>query len=622
MSNSRATRLEIRDLGGLDRDVVSASAAISHRPTRQLSRFAKLLFCTRKQIGAHDRREPGVARGRGTFTEMDRRQWRIKSCRATSSARASAWRSRVSRVRTARALRWSSCGGTDRCDPSIVMRCLPVKYGLALGAHFDLMAFDGLRSRRCSRTGSARLWSRRPGAYWASRQSSRSVAWSSGTTDSRQIYRDDRIGTLGVTGRLQYRGVHSIREERHDVLAQTVVALALGLTARRSGSRPAPSPRRLRNVRVRRTLRDEYRPGAGADALLSAESGGSGAQACYPRRVVEAGHGRCRGRAQRGERAGATVLVVGSLLANRGHSRGIRMINAATGEPIAVVRGDPNLAKREQWRRRSRSRRSSGAQQVEGGARRRSARQRAGRGLVHFGRGLRFGTQVTGPRRQSRSVAAARSAPGFTEASAALQRVAADHIATTHAATRVPSRAHDLKFHCPPSAAQPQAPPPRLSRGSLNAAAPDDTRPGAAAFRRQNSGMTSTASGESRQHIRLSALNTMVGTQPEEATRSRRYRREPATLLRRSGRDAPAPGASEALMRRRCQGPRAELPPPFGRDRFDAERIHRDSAISSLTAAPAHHRRPAPSSRGVAPDLGRRNTPPTGRSLIGASSLP
>lgn len=123
--------------------------------------------------------------------------------------------------------------------------------------------------------------------------------------------------------------------------------------------------------------------------------------------------------------AGAKVLVVGSLLDQYGDIHvEARMINAVTGEPIAVIRGDPKLVKREQLAEAIADLADRLAQQqgrtTRGGATRASVPVDA---LVHFGKGLRLEDAGDKAKAAESYRAAVRGAPGFTEAAAALQRV-------------------------------------------------------------------------------------------------------------------------------------------------------------------------------------------------------
>ncbi|MEO5825895.1 MAG: hypothetical protein ABIR59_08410 [Gemmatimonadales bacterium] len=123
--------------------------------------------------------------------------------------------------------------------------------------------------------------------------------------------------------------------------------------------------------------------------------------------------------------AGAKVLVVGSLLDQYGDIHvEARMINAATGEPIAVVRGDPTLVKREQLAQAIADLADRLAQQ-QGSAGRNGASRAAVPvdALVSFGKGLRYEDAGDRAKAAESYRAAVRAAPGFSEAAAALQRV-------------------------------------------------------------------------------------------------------------------------------------------------------------------------------------------------------
>jgi hypothetical protein len=123
--------------------------------------------------------------------------------------------------------------------------------------------------------------------------------------------------------------------------------------------------------------------------------------------------------------AGARLLVVGSLLDQYGDIQlEARVIEAGTGKPVAVVRGDPALVKREQL-----------AEAVAALANQLTAQPGVGgrpgpagaaipvNALVEFGKGL--AAEEAGDRAAAQAAyrAAVRAAPGFSEAQAALQRV-------------------------------------------------------------------------------------------------------------------------------------------------------------------------------------------------------
>lgn len=130
---------------------------------------------------------------------------------------------------------------------------------------------------------------------------------------------------------------------------------------------------------------------------------------------------------QDGVAGGADLLLVGSLLDQYGDIHiEARIINAATGDPVAVVRGDPTMASRAQLGEAM----AALADSVAGhaGFTRRAGPVPARRsvsadGLVQFGRGLGF--EQAGDRAKAAEAyrAAVRAAPGLSEASAALVRV-------------------------------------------------------------------------------------------------------------------------------------------------------------------------------------------------------
>lgn len=173
--------------------------------------------------------------------------------------------------------------------------------------------------------------------------------------------------------------------------------------------------------------RDEYDAlGRALTALLSAEVRGQAGAQVVPIRsasgkpgTVDIGAARTAASA-----AGAKVLVVGTLLDQYGDIHvEARMINAETGEPIAIVRGNPALGKREQLAQAIADLADRLAQQRGGTARGASRASVPVDALVQFGRGLRF--EDAGDRAKAAEAyrAAVRAAPGFSEASTALQRV-------------------------------------------------------------------------------------------------------------------------------------------------------------------------------------------------------
>ena len=119
------------------------------------------------------------------------------------------------------------------------------------------------------------------------------------------------------------------------------------------------------------------------------------------------------------------MLVVGSLLDQYGDIQvEARLIDATTGKPIAVVRADPTLVKREQLAEAIASLANQLTEQPGVGG---SARTPEGSipvpALVQFGKGLE--AEAAGDRAAAQTAfrAAVRAAPGFTSAAAALRRV-------------------------------------------------------------------------------------------------------------------------------------------------------------------------------------------------------
>ncbi len=210
---------------------------------------------------------------------------------------------------------------------------------------------------------------------------------------------------------------------------QTVVALAFATVP----ARPALTQVTVGGFATEGSVglsRDDYDAlGRALSALLSAEVGGRSTARVVPIRPVagskagEVDVGAARAAATQG---GAKVLVVGSLLDQYGDIHiEARMIDAATGEPIAVIRGDPTLVKREQLAQAIADLADRLAQQPGVGGRR-AGPARAGvpvEALVGYGRGLRFEDAGDRAKAAASYRAALRSAPGFSEAGAALQRV-------------------------------------------------------------------------------------------------------------------------------------------------------------------------------------------------------
>jgi hypothetical protein len=123
--------------------------------------------------------------------------------------------------------------------------------------------------------------------------------------------------------------------------------------------------------------------------------------------------------------AGAKLLVVGSLLDQYGDIQvEARLIDAATGKPIAVVRADPALVKREQLAEAIASLANQLTEQPGVGGRPSTADGGIPvSALVEFGKGLE--AEAAGDRAAAQAAfrAAVRAAPGFRSAATALQRV-------------------------------------------------------------------------------------------------------------------------------------------------------------------------------------------------------
>lgn len=174
--------------------------------------------------------------------------------------------------------------------------------------------------------------------------------------------------------------------------------------------------------------RDEYDAlGRALSGLLSAQVGGPATLVVKP---VPAGvrSGRVDVGAARAAaaKAGAKVLVVGTLLDQYGDIHvEARVLDATTGAPIAVVRGNPALAKREQLAEAIADLADRiAAQPAVGGVS--GSGSRGGvpvAALVLYGKGLRFEDAADNAKAAESYRAAVRAAPGFTEAAAALKRV-------------------------------------------------------------------------------------------------------------------------------------------------------------------------------------------------------
>ncbi len=128
----------------------------------------------------------------------------------------------------------------------------------------------------------------------------------------------------------------------------------------------------------------------------------------------------------RATKAGATVLVVGTLLDQYGDINiEARVIDAATGAAMGVVRGDASLATREQLGEAvaELALRLSKEVAVGGVPEARWRRTLSSAALVQFGRGLRF--EEAGDKTPAAAAykAALAAAPTLTEAKAALTRV-------------------------------------------------------------------------------------------------------------------------------------------------------------------------------------------------------
>jgi hypothetical protein len=123
--------------------------------------------------------------------------------------------------------------------------------------------------------------------------------------------------------------------------------------------------------------------------------------------------------------AGASLLVVGSLLDQYGDIQvEARVIDAATGRPIAVVRPDPELVHRDQLAEAIASLANELTEQPGVGGT--PAPYQPGipvEALVQYGKGLQAEEAGDRPAAQAAYRAAVAAAPGFTGAAQALRRV-------------------------------------------------------------------------------------------------------------------------------------------------------------------------------------------------------
>jgi hypothetical protein len=168
--------------------------------------------------------------------------------------------------------------------------------------------------------------------------------------------------------------------------------------------------------------------GLALTTLLTERLGDRGASGVTPAPVSPGGRpGRVDLGAARAAAAsaGAKLLVVGSLLDQYGDIQvEARLIDATTGKPIAVVRADPALVKREQLAEAIASLANQLTEQAGvGGSPRPPESGIPVAALVQFGKGLE--AEAAGDRAAAQAAfqAAVRTAPGFTSATSALRRV-------------------------------------------------------------------------------------------------------------------------------------------------------------------------------------------------------
>jgi hypothetical protein len=174
--------------------------------------------------------------------------------------------------------------------------------------------------------------------------------------------------------------------------------------------------------------RAEYQAlGLALTTLLTERLGERGASGVIPPATTGGRAGRIDLGAARtaAASAGAKLLVVGSLIDQYGDIQvEARLIDATTGKPIAVVRADPTLVKREQLAEAIASLANQLTEQPGVGGNPRAPESGIPvPALVQFGKGLE--AEAAGDRAAAQAAfrAAVSAAPGFTSAAAALRRV-------------------------------------------------------------------------------------------------------------------------------------------------------------------------------------------------------
>ena len=173
--------------------------------------------------------------------------------------------------------------------------------------------------------------------------------------------------------------------------------------------------------------RDDYDAlGRALSALLSAQVGGPAVLVVKPVAGLRSGRVDVGAARAAATKAGAKILVVGTLLDQYGDIHlEARILDAATGEPIAVVRGNPSLAKREQLAEAIGDLADRIAQQpAVGGSRGNGTRSGIPvTALVLFGKGLRFEEAGDSAKAAEAYRNALKAAPALSEAATALRRV-------------------------------------------------------------------------------------------------------------------------------------------------------------------------------------------------------
>lgn len=212
-----------------------------------------------------------------------------------------------------------------------------------------------------------------------------------------------------------------------------VTALALLATGRSAGQVTAPPGVAVAGFEtdgsVGLTRADYDAMGRAMTALLSSELGARSRATVFDIRMAGGARlGRidlAKARAA-ATQAGAKYLIVGTILDQYGDLRvEARLINAANGDPIAVIRAEPGHGKREQLGESLNDLATGlGGRTELGGIKAAPVRATIPvDALVSFGQGLRFEEAGDKAKAADSYRAALKLAPGLSEATAALRRV-------------------------------------------------------------------------------------------------------------------------------------------------------------------------------------------------------